>query len=107
MAMAMAMDAGGSASETSYIQLLDSNGNAVEVQTAYDAAMSGPIYVTTLSSNASTYTQHASTITEEGYIPLFLFVIVKHKGTMVSAIFMSPMYSSKYFYAGIDPSTLR
>ena len=101
------MATGGSASGTSYIQLLDSNGNAVEVQTAYDAAMSGTIYATGLSSNASTYTQSApTTITEEGYIPLFLFVIVKNKGTMVSAIFMSPMYNSKYFYAGTDPSTL-
>ena len=100
------MPTGGSASETSYIQLLDSNGNAIDAQTAYDAAMSGPIYVKELSSNASTYIAAAPTITEEGYIPLFLFVIVKNKGTMVSAIFMSPMYNSKYFYAGTDPSTL-
>lgn len=97
---------GQAVSGTSYIQLLDSNGNAVEAQTAYDAAMSGPIYVTTLSSNASTYTQSNPnpTITEEGYAPLFLFVIVKNKGTMVSAIFMCPTTENTFFYAGIDPS---
>lgn len=95
---------GQAVSGTSYIQLLDSNGNAVEAQTAYDAAMSGPIYVTTLSSNASTYNAPAPTITEEGYAPLFLFVIVKNKGTMVSAIFMCPTTENTFFYAGIDPS---
>lgn len=97
---------GQAVSGNSYIQLLDSNGNAVEVQTAYDAAMSGPIYVTTLSSNASTYTQSAhTTIVEEGYIPLFLFVIVKNKGTMVSAVFTCPTTKNTFFYAGTDPST--
>ena len=94
-------------SETSYIQLLDSNGNAVEVQTAYDAAMSGPIYVTTLSSNASTYTAKPNpTITEERYIPLFLLGVIKNSGTMVSAIFGPTMNTSLYFYAGTNPSTL-
>lgn len=100
---------GSSASGTSYIQLLDSNGNAVDAQTAYDAAMNGPIYVTGLSSNASTYTAKPNpkpTITEEGYNPLFLFGVVKNSGTMVSAIFMCPTIEGKYFYAGTDPSTL-
>lgn len=89
----------GQAQEISYIQLLDSNGNAVAAQTAYDAAMSGPIYVTELSSNASTYTQ-------EEYNPLFLYMVVKDRGTMVSVIFISPILADKYFYAGTDPSTL-
>ena len=94
-------------SETSYIQLLDSNGNAVEAQTAYDAAMSGPIYVTTLSSNASTYAAEPNpTITEERYIPLFLLGVIKNSGTMVSAIFGPTANTSQYFYAGTDPSTL-
>lgn len=100
---------GSSASGTSYIKLLDSNGNAVEAQTAYDAAMSGPIYVTELSSNASTYTQSnpkPPTITEEGYNPLFLYVVVKNSGTMVSVVFVCPIIEGKYFYAGTDPSTL-
>lgn len=100
---------GSSASGNSYIQLLDSNGNAVEAQTAYDAAMSGPIYITGLSSNASTYIQSdpkPSAITEEGYNPLFLYEVVKNSGTMVSAIFISPIIASKCFYAGTDPSTL-
>ena len=97
----------GMASETSYIQLLDSNGNAIDAQTAYDAAMSGPIYVTGLSSNASTYTQSApTTITEEGYRPLFLLGVIKNSGTMVSAIFGPTINTSRYFYAGTDPSTL-
>lgn len=95
-------------SETSYVQLLDSNGNAVDAQTAYDAAMSGPIYVTGLSSNASTYTKPKlnPTITEEGYTPLFFVGVVKNNGTMVSAIFSCPTSASTYFYAGTDPSTL-
>lgn len=98
---------GSSASGTSYIKLLDSNGNAIEAQTAYDAAMSGPIYVTELSSNTSTKTQtKPTTITEEGYAPLFLFVIAKNKGTMLSAVFMCPTAKNQFFYAGIDPSTL-
>lgn len=100
---------GSSASGTSYIKLLDSNGNAIEAQTAYDAAMSGPIYVTELSSNTSTYTQRPSTpstITQEGYNPLFLFLVVKDSGTMVSAVFICPTIEGKYFYAGTDPSTL-
>ena len=100
------MSTGGSASGTSYIQLLDSNGNAVEVQTAYDAAMSGTIYATGLSSNASTYTAPKPTITEERYIPLFLLGVIKNSGTMVSAIFGPSMNTSLYFYAGTDPSTL-
>lgn len=100
------MGMSGSASETSYIQLLDSNGNAVEAQTAYDAAMSGPIYVKELSSNASTYDRPASTITEEGYISLFFVGIIKNRGNMVSAIFMVPSTNNKYFYAGTNPSTL-
>lgn len=95
-----------SASGISYIKLLDSNGNAVEAQTAYDAAMSGPIYVTELSSNANTYTQSVTTITQEGYNPLFLFGVVKNRGTMVSTIFICHTIKGKYFYAGIDPSTL-
>lgn len=94
---------GSSASGTSYIKLLDSNGNAVEAQTAYDATMSGPIY-------ASTYTQEnpstPSALTEEAYIPLFLYAVVKNRGTMVSAIFICPTIEGKYFYAGTDPSTL-
>lgn len=97
---------GSSASGISYIKLLDSNRNAVEAQTAYDAAMSGPIYVTELSSNASTYTQRPSAITEEAYNPLFLYVVVKNSGTMVSAVFVCPTIEGKYFYAGTDPSTL-
>lgn len=100
---------GSSASGTSYIKLLDSNGNAVEAQTAYDAAMSGPIYVKGLSSNASTYTARPSTpstITQEGYNPLFLYLVVKNRGTMISAIFICPTIDGKYFYAGTDPSTL-
>ena len=92
--------------ETSYIKLLDSNGNAVEAQTAYDAAMSGPIYVKELSSNASTYRTSAPTITEEGYFPLLLGSVVKGRGTMVSAMFICPILTGKYFYAGTDPSTL-
>ena len=91
-------------SGTSYIQLLDSNGNAVEAQTAYDAAMSGPIYVKELSSNASTYTKPAPTITEEGYTPLFFTGVVKNRGTIVSAIFMIPSTANSYFYAGTNPS---
>lgn len=103
------MSMGGSVSETSYIKLLDSNGNAIEAQTAYDAAMSGPIYVTGLSSNASTYTQSKPkppTITQEGYNPLFLYGVVKNSGTMVTAVFICPTIDGKYFYAGTDPSTL-
>ena len=104
----MAPGMGGSASEKSYIQLLDSNGNAVEAQTAYDAAMSGPIYVKKLSSNASTYGQSKPnpTITKEEYIPLFLCGVVKGRGTMVSAMFICPILTGEYFYAGTDPSTL-
>ena len=94
-------------SETSCIQLLDSNGNAVDAQTAYDAAMSGPIYVKELSSNTSTYDAGpASTITKEEYTPLFFTGVVKNSGTMVSAIFMIPSTANAYFYAGTNPSTL-
>ena len=100
------MGMSGSASETSYVQLLDSNGNAVEAQTAYDAVMSGPIYVTELSSNASTYGQSASTITEEEYTPLFFVRVIKDRGNMISAIFMRPDTNNKFFYAGTNPSTL-
>lgn len=96
----------GMASETSYIQLLDSNGNAVEAQTAYDAAMSGPIYVKELSSNASTYGASASTITDETYTPLLFVGVIKDRGTMVSAIFMRLDTNNKFFYAGTNPSTL-
>ena len=93
--------------ETFYIQLLDSNGNAIDAQTAYDAAMSGPIYVTKLSSNASTYTAKPNpTITEEAYNPLFLLGVIKNSGTMVSAIFAPTINAGRYFYAGTDPSTL-
>lgn len=94
------------ASGTSYIQLLDSNGNTVEVQTAYDAAMSGPIYATGLSSNASTYIAPKPTVTQEGYVPLFLLRVIKNSGIMVSAIFGPTTNTSLYFYAGTDPSTL-
>ena len=102
----MSMATGGSASETSYIQLLDSNGNAIDAQTAYDAAMSGPIQVKELSSNASTYMQPSSTIVEEGYSHLLLGIVMKYRGTMVSVIFMCPTAANTYFYAGTDPSTL-
>ena len=103
----MGMATGGSASETSYIQLLDSNGNTIDAQTAYDAAMSGPIYVKELSSNASTYEQQRpSTIVKEGYSPLLLGIVVKDRGTMVSVIFICPILTGTYFYAGTNPSTL-
>lgn len=96
-------------SETSYIQLLDSNGNAIDAQTAYDAAMSGPIYVKELSNNTSTYIQSkppAPTIKEEGHFSLLLASVVKDNGTMVSVMFICPIFSGKYFYAGTDPSTV-
>ena len=86
--------------------LLDSNGNAVEAQTAYDAAMSGPIYVKELPSNASTYGTHASTIVEEAYTPLIFVGVVKNSGTVVSALFVTYMKANQFFYAGTDPSTL-
>lgn len=95
-----------SAIETSYIQLLDSNGNAVEAQTAYDAAMSGPIYATKLSTNASTYAVSTSNITQEEYYPLIFIGVLKNSGTIVSAMFACPTFNGKYFYAGTDPSTL-
>ena len=72
--------------------LVDVNGNPISAQAAYDAVMSGPVYIVVEINN-----------TEMFLVPI-AFGTKKTDAEIVSVIFIANLYSSSLnFYAGLNP----
>ena len=74
------------------IRLLDANGNPISAQAAYDAVMSGPVYISAEIENNETF-----------LVPT-MFGAMKTDVTIVSVVFMCMNISEIIqFYAGLNP----
>ena len=74
------------------IRLLDINRNPIGAQEAYDAVMSGPVYIVTEIENT------------EVFLAPIMFGTMKTGTEIVSVVFSTKMYSGTLnFYAGLDP----
>lgn len=84
----------------SMIKLTDKNGNDISAQQAYDAAMSGPVYVfkdNVVEGNLST----------EFFIALNLVSIIRENENVISIVFTGIRNGAAYyFYAGQNPNTI-
>lgn len=74
-------------------RLTDINGNPISAQAAYDAVMSGPVYI-----NISGDDNQRGL---EFLIPISI-IIIKTNGEITTVAFTS--YNDKTFYAGTDPT---
>ena len=75
-----------------YVRLLDINRNPIGAQEAYDAVMSGPVYIFIEINN-----------TEVFLVPI-MFGTMKTDAEIVSVTFSAEIYSSTLnFYAGLNP----
>lgn len=78
----------------SMIKLTDKNGNDISAQQAYDAAMSGPVYVSTRSESDGNYSL-------EVFIALNLDSVIRENENVVSIEFVGITETAAYrFYAG-------
>ena len=86
-----------SSSSSEPIGLLDINGNPISAQAAYDAVMSGPVYIyVTL--------KIGGTNTELFTVP-YLFGPIKNGAEIVSVLFEARIFSNTLqFYAGQNPN---
>ena len=79
-------------SESSSVRLLDINRNPIGAQAAYDAVMSGPVYIVVEIENIETF-----------LVP-FMFGAMKTGAEIVSVIFSTKINTRKIiFYAGLNP----
>ena len=75
-----------------YIRLLDINRNPIGAQEAYDAVMSGPVYIVVEMDN-----------TEAFLVPI-MFGAMKTDAEIVSVVFSANIFSGRLnFYAGLNP----
>lgn len=75
------------------IRLLDINGNPIGAQAAYDAVMSGPVYIVVEIEN------------DEAFLVPFMFGTRKTDAEIVSVMFNTKMNSATvHFYAGLNPN---
>ena len=82
------------------IKLIDINGNDITAQQAYDAAMSGPVYVFKDSMAGGNYSI-------DDFIALHLSNVVRENGNVVSIVFSGIDGTTKYsFYAGQNPNDI-
>ena len=80
-------------SSSSSVRLLDINRNPIGAQAAYDAVMSGPVYISVELEN-----------TEAFLVPI-MFGAVKTGAEIVSVVFATKIYAKSVdFYAGANPS---
>ena len=80
------------------IKLTDKNGNDITAQQAYDAAMSGPVYVL---NDAMAVGNHSF----EHFITLNLSDVIRENGNVVSIAFEGIFKGATYlFYAGQNPN---
>lgn len=77
------------------IRLLDINGNPIGAQEAYDAVMSGPVYISSLEFEIAPNKTGQEAICTEG------FFILKINGDVVSVEFDA---STRTYYAGANPN---
>ena len=87
---------------TSMIKLTDKNGNDITAQQAYDAAMSGPVYV--LMGN-----DEVGNRSFEIFVALDLYVVIKENENMITTIFtgLSGEDALYKFYAGQKPNNIQ
>ena len=84
----------------SMAKLTDKNGNDITVQQAYDAAMSGPVYVF----RGNEWEGNPSL---EVFIALDLYAVIRENGNVVSIAFVGVDDIERYiFYAGENPNTI-
>ena len=84
--------------DMSVLKLIDKNGNDITAQQAYDAAMSGPVYV--FGGNVE-----EGNLSIEAFIALDLNAVMRENGNIVSIVFMGISDNRAYrFYAGQKPN---
>ena len=82
------------------IKLTDKNGNDITAQQAYDAAMSGPVYVL---KDAMAEGIHSI----ERFVALDLLAVIRENENIVSIAFSGIDGTTKYnFYAGQNPNDI-
>lgn len=82
------------------MKLTDKNGNDITAQQAYDAAMSGPVYVF---ANNMREGNHSIDV----FIALDLYAVIKENENIVSTSFSGIYEITKYiFYAGQNPNDI-
>ena len=83
----------------SMIKLTDKNGNDISAQQAYDAAMSGPVYVFMGNDGEGS-------LSIEVFIALNLYVVIRENENMITTIFtgLSGKNALYKFYAGQNPN---
>ena len=85
---------------TSMIKLTDINGNDITAQQAYDAAMSGPVYV-------SRGNDGEGNLSIEVFVALDLRAVIKENGNVVSIVFVGvDDITKRNFYAGQNPNNI-
>ena len=82
------------------LKLTDKNGNDITAQQAYDAAMSGPMYVFRGNNGEGN-------ISIEGFIALDLYTVIRENENIVSTVFVAiDGVKEYYFYAGQKPNNI-
>lgn len=82
-------------SSSRYTRLLDVNGNPISAQVAYDAVMSGPVYISTPE------TEMSPNKTVQEVESAQVFFVLRINGDVVSVGFGT---STKSYYAGENPN---
>lgn len=73
-------------------RLVDINGNAISAQVAYDAIISGPVYITST---------HPELQQEMGYLTVVDFNCFNTDGNITSVLFVD--FAKYLYYAGLKP----
>ena len=82
------------------LKLTDKNGNDITAQQAYDAAMSGPVYVYRGNDGGGN-------LSIEVFIALDLNAVIRENENIVSIVFVGIYGTTKYnFYAGQNPNNI-
>ena len=86
---------------SSMIKLTDKNGNDITAQQAYDAVMSGPVYVVMDSGEGNYYSM-------EFFITLDLDAIIRENENIITVVFygISADCATYRFYAGQNPNNI-
>ena len=85
---------------TNMLKLIDKNGNDITVQQAYDAAMSGPVYV-------SQGSKSGGNRSIELFTALHLSSIIRENENVISIVFTGISDNETYrFYAGENPDNI-
>ena len=82
------------------LKLIDKNGNDITAQQAYDAAMSGPVYVSEVSGSEGN-------LSVEIFIALDFTKVIRENENIVSIMFVGIFEGASYiFYAGQNPNDI-